>query len=39
MFVHVHKDKAGFVQRNALLLQAKMTALSKLKKSIPTAEK
>ena len=38
MFVHVHKDKAGFVQRNALLLQAKMTALSKLKKSIPTAE-
>ncbi|KGS83961.1 hypothetical protein X976_1864 [Burkholderia pseudomallei MSHR7500] len=38
LFVHIHKDKAGFVQRNALLLQAKMTEPSVSKKTIPAAE-
>lgn len=38
LFVHIHKDKAGFVQRNALLLQAKMTESSVLSKAIPAAE-
>lgn len=32
LFVHIHKDKAGFIQRNALLLQAKMTEPSASKK-------
>ncbi|WP_157652761.1 hypothetical protein [Burkholderia ubonensis] len=38
LFVHIHKDKAGFVQRNALLLQAKMTEPSVPQKTIPAAE-
>lgn len=38
LFVHIHKDKAGFIQRNALLLQAKMTETSVSKKTIPAAE-
>lgn len=38
LFVHIHRDKAGFVQRNALLLQAKMTEPSVIQKSIPKAE-
>lgn len=39
LFVHIHKDKSGFVQRNALLLQAKMTDPSATKKTIPTSER
>lgn len=38
MFVHIHKDKSGHIQRNALLLQAKMTEPSVEKKTIPTSE-
>ncbi|WP_426344378.1 hypothetical protein ACN9MU_07575 [Pseudoduganella sp. R-32] len=38
LFVHIHKDKAGFIQRNALLLQAKMTEPSASKKAVPAAE-
>ncbi len=38
LFVHIHRDKAGFVQRNALLLQAKMTAPSAYQLAIPKKE-
>jgi hypothetical protein len=38
LFVHVHKGTSGGVQRNALLLQAKMTDPAAPMKTIPTAE-
>lgn len=38
LLIHSHTDKAGVVQRNALLLQAKMTEPSVRKKAIPKAE-